>query len=143
MLTMLQRKEGLKSNGQYAKVSRPKSICIFLDLFLGLIRSAEIFLFSTPNPNTRCIPFFINNHQFVPCCTIFLSLHALCAMLGASRSLLFLVSFALFVVVTSYTPAFFYVGDKHAPVKLENLIGFACLFFDLSCSLYFLSSSPV
>ena len=26
MLTMLQRKQGLKSNGQYAKVSRPKSI---------------------------------------------------------------------------------------------------------------------
>ena len=37
-----------------------------------------------------CIPFFINNHQFVPRCTIFLSLHALCATLGASRSLLFL-----------------------------------------------------
>src|SRR3954466_12240459 len=37
-----------------------------------------------------CILFFINNHQFVPRCTIFLSLHALCAMLGASRSLLFL-----------------------------------------------------
>src|SRR4051794_16216615 len=37
-----------------------------------------------------CIPFFINNYQFVPRCTIFLSLHALCAMLGASRSLLFL-----------------------------------------------------
>src|ERR1041385_4457761 len=29
MLTMLQRKEGLKCNGQYAKVSRPKSICIY------------------------------------------------------------------------------------------------------------------
>ena len=29
MLTMLQRKEGLKSNGQYAKISRPKSICIY------------------------------------------------------------------------------------------------------------------
>src|SRR4051812_10661165 len=57
-----------------------------------------------------CIPFFINNYQFVPRCTIFLSLHALCAMLGSSRSLLFLVSFALFVVVTSYTPALFCVG---------------------------------
>src|SRR3954467_10768429 len=38
-----------------------------------------------------CIPFFINNHQSVPRSTIFLSLHALCAMLGASCSLLFLV----------------------------------------------------
>src|SRR3954465_2874337 len=40
-----------------------------------------------------CIHFFINNHQFVPRCTIFLSLHALCAILGASRSLLFLGCF--------------------------------------------------
>src|SRR3954465_15616165 len=40
-----------------------------------------------------CIHFFINNHQFVPRRTIFLSLHALCAMLGASRSLLFLGCF--------------------------------------------------
>src|SRR3954470_6358901 len=31
MLTMLQRKKGLKSNGQYAKVSRPKSICIYYE----------------------------------------------------------------------------------------------------------------
>src|SRR3954468_2221500 len=31
MLTMLQRKEGLKSNGQNAKVSRPKSICIYYE----------------------------------------------------------------------------------------------------------------
>src|ERR1043165_3585268 len=59
-----------------------------------------------------CIPFSIKNYQFVPRSTIFLSLHALCAMLGASRSLLFLVSFALFAVVTSYTPAFFWVGDR-------------------------------
>src|ERR1041385_8141552 len=32
------------------------------------------------------IPFFINNYQFVSRCTIFLSLHALCAILGASCS---------------------------------------------------------
>src|SRR3954467_7706722 len=56
-----------------------------------------------------CIPFFINNYQFVPHCTIFLSLHAFCAMLGASRSLLFLVSFALLAIVTSRTPTFFCV----------------------------------
>src|SRR3954468_3127222 len=42
-----------------------------------------------------CIPLFINNYQFVPRCTIFLSLHALYAMLGASRSLLFLGLFLL------------------------------------------------
>src|SRR3954470_2792516 len=53
-----------------------------------------------------CIPFFINNYQFVTRCTIFLSLHALCAMLGASRSLLFLVSFALLVVSNKLDPSF-------------------------------------
>ena len=31
MLTMLQRKEGINSNGQYAKVSRPKSIYIYYE----------------------------------------------------------------------------------------------------------------
>src|SRR3954469_23857957 len=67
-----------------------------------------------------CIPFFIKNYQFIPRSTIFLSLHALCAMLGASRSLLFLVYFALFAVVTSYTPALFCMGEKHAPLKLEH-----------------------
>ena len=33
MLTMLQRKEGLKRNGQYAKVSRLKSIYIYYESF--------------------------------------------------------------------------------------------------------------
>ena len=32
----------------------------------------------------------------------------------------------------------FCVGDKHAPLKLEHLIGFACLF--LSCELFFIFS---
>src|ERR1043165_499307 len=54
-----------------------------------------------------CISFFINNHQFVPCCTIFLSLHVLCAMLGASCSLLFLGLFCF--VCCSYN-----VGTQHA-----------------------------
>ena len=36
-----------------------------------------------------CIPFSINNHQFVYLHAIFLSLHMICAMLGASHSLLF------------------------------------------------------
>src|SRR3954466_15387157 len=34
----------------------------------------------------------------------------------------------------------FYVGEKHAPLELELLIGFACLFLlAVSCSFYFLS----
>src|SRR3954465_13630920 len=51
-----------------------------------------------------CIPFFINNHQFVPRCTIFLSLHMLCAMHGTSRSLLFLVCFAFSAVRNKSDP---------------------------------------
>ena len=86
-----------------------------------------------------CIPFFINNYQFVPRYTIFLSLHLLCAMLGASLSSLFLVSFTLIAVSNKLDPTLFFVGEKHAPFKLEHLIGFACLFFAVSCSLSFLS----
>src|SRR3954467_779156 len=53
----------------------------------------------------------------------------------------FLSFFAFFAVVTSYTPSFFGVGEKHAPLKLEHLIGFACLFFAVSCSLPFLAAA--
>src|SRR3954469_25534652 len=60
-----------------------------------------------------CIPFFINNYQFVPRCTKFLSLHALCAMLGASRSLLFLYHFAFFAVVISHTPTYSFVWERN------------------------------
>src|SRR3954467_5493511 len=59
-----------------------------------------------------CIPFFINNYQFVPRYTIFSSLHALCAMLGASHSLLFLVSFALFAVSNKLDPNFILCGRE-------------------------------
>src|SRR3954471_6074326 len=60
-----------------------------------------------------CIPFFINNHQFVPRCTIFLSLHVLCAMLGASRSLLFLVCLVFFAVHNKSDPnLLFCVGEN-------------------------------
>src|SRR3954468_9811096 len=70
-----------------------------------------------------CIPFFINNYQFVLRYTIFLSLHALCAMLGASRSLLFLgLSLLFFAVHSKLYPAFLCVGEKHAPLELELLI---------------------
>ena len=67
-----------------------------------------------------CIPFFINNYQFVSRCTIFLSLHALCAMLGASRSLLFQVFFALFAVVTSQTPAYSFVWERYTLLLNQN-----------------------
>ena len=78
----------------------------------------------------RCIPFFINNHRFVSRCTIFLLLHALCALLGASRSLLFLGLFCFLCCSNKSDPCLlFCVGEKHAPLELEHLIGFACFFF--------------
>src|SRR3954468_7166633 len=59
-----------------------------------------------------CIPFFINSYQFVPRCTIFLSLHALCAMLGASRSLLFLVCFFFVCCSNKLDPSFLLCGRE-------------------------------
>src|ERR1041384_5741464 len=78
----------------------------------------------------RCIPFFINNHRSVFCCTMFLSLRALCALLGASRSLHFLGLFCFLCCSNKLDPnLLFCVGAKHASLELELLIGFACLFF--------------
>src|SRR3954470_21026364 len=78
---------------------------------------------STPNKYSRrlkclslgmppCIPFFINNYQFVPHCTIFLSLHTLCAMLGASRSLLFLGCFCFVCCSNKLDPRFLLGGRE-------------------------------
>src|SRR3954464_1100707 len=53
-----------------------------------------------------CIPFFIKNYQFVPRCSIFLSLHALCAMLGAPCSLLFLSCFCFVFCSNKLDPSF-------------------------------------
>src|SRR3954469_23794239 len=52
MLTMLQRKEGLKSNGQYAKVSRPKSICIYYES--STLRYQNISLVLSCESHTKC-----------------------------------------------------------------------------------------
>src|SRR3954468_6633234 len=50
-----------------------------------------------------CIPFSINTHQFVLLHTIFLSLHVVCAMLGAS-CIYFLVYFLLLAVHNKLDP---------------------------------------
>ena len=79
-----------------------------------------------------CIPFSINNHQFVFRSTIFLSLHALCAMLGASCSLFhFQFSLALFAVHSKLEPSFLCVGEKHAPLHRRTQHWLACLSFFL------------
>src|ERR1041384_7201072 len=64
-----------------------------------------------------CIPFSIDNYQFVSRFTIFLSLHALCAILGASH-LRFCFQFylALLAVHNKLDPSFLCVGEKHAPL---------------------------
>src|SRR3954470_16250637 len=59
-----------------------------------------------------CIPFFIKNYQFVSRCTIFLSLHALCAFLGASRSLLFLGCFCFLCCSNKLDPSFLLCGRE-------------------------------
>src|SRR4051812_47905848 len=59
-----------------------------------------------------CILFFINNYQFVPRSTIFLSLHALCAMLGASHSLLLLVRFCFVCCSNKLDSSFLLFGRE-------------------------------
>src|SRR3954471_20733653 len=53
-----------------------------------------------------CIPFSINNYQFVPRSIIFLSLHALCAMLGV----LLLFYLSLLAVHNKLEPIFLLCG---------------------------------
>ena len=76
-----------------------------------------------------CIPFFINNYQFVLRFTIFLSLHALCAMLGASCSLLFNFLQLFLLFITSQNPSFFLWERNTLHFILEHIIGFSCLSF--------------
>ena len=79
-----------------------------------------------------CIPFSINNHQFVLLHTIFLSIHMLCAMLGASRSLLFsliCLVLVLFAVNNKLDPSIPCLGEKHAPLHPRTQHRFSCLSF--------------
>ena len=81
-----------------------------------------------------CIPFFINNYQFVLLHAIFLSLHILCALLGASCCLLF--SFALFNLVlfaghNKLDPGLLCLGEKHAPLLPRMLIVFTSIFLSI------------
>ena len=61
-------------------------------------------------------PLLHQHYQFVFRSAIFLSLHVLCAMLGASC---FQFSFQFFI--TSQNSAFLYVGEKHAPLLPRTL----------------------
>src|SRR3954470_16138982 len=82
-----------------------------------------------------CIPFSIKNYQFVLPSTISLSLHALCAMLGASCSLLFSFLYLCLLFITSYNPALFVWERNTFHFILEHVIGFSCLCFAM-CVLY-------
>ena len=88
-----------------------------------------------------CIPFFINNHQFVLLHTIFLLPHMLCALLGASCSLLFsfvLLSLDLFVGHNKLDPSMPCLGEKHAPLLPRMLIVFTSIFVE--CSFFVLAA---
>src|SRR4051812_36060450 len=75
-----------------------------------------------------CITFSINDHQFVLRHTIFLSLHALCAMLGASHSLIF-SCFVFLDVHNKLDPNPNCVGEKHAPLHSRTQHMFSYLSF--------------
>ena len=73
-----------------------------------------------------CIPFSINNHQFVLLHAIFLSLHMLCAMLGAS-CISFLVCLVLLVVHNKLDLSLHCLGEKYAPLHPRTQHRFSCL----------------
>ena len=80
-----------------------------------------------------CIPSFINNYQFIFLSTIFLLLHMLCAMLGASCSLVFsFVLFCLLVITRRIIACFIWERDT-----LHFCIECSCFHFYLfECSLF-------
>src|SRR3954465_12319625 len=71
-----------------------------------------------------CILFSINNHQFVLLHTIFLSLHMLCARLGASRSLIFSLFLFCFLFITTSILAFMFWERNPLHSTVEHNIGF-------------------
>src|ERR1041384_4707796 len=73
-----------------------------------------------------CIPFSINNHQSVLLHTIFLSLHALCAIIGAS-SIYFLVYLIFLAIHNKLEPSLHCLGEKHAPLHPRTQYRFSCL----------------
>ena len=85
-----------------------------------------------------CIHFFINNHQFVPRCTIFLSLHALCAVLGASCSLLFLVLLFCLLVITMSEPNM--LDWERNTLRLNQNSSQDLHAYSFSCELFFFCS---
>ena len=81
-----------------------------------------------------CIPFFINNYQFVLPSSIFLLLHMLCALLGASYSLVFSFvhfSLVLFAGHNKLGPSMLCFGETHAPL-LPRMLLFSLLSFECS-----------
>ena len=83
-----------------------------------------------------CIPFSINNHQFVLLHAIFLSLHMLCTMLGVSHSLPFQFVLVLLAVHNKLDPSLHCLGEKHAPLHPRTQHRFSCLSL-IVCSLSF------
>src|SRR3954470_13698348 len=70
------------------------------------------------------IPFFINkNIRFLFQYTIFLLLHILCVILGASL-FLFLVWFILVCFNNWLDPSLYCFGERHAPFSLQRTLWF-------------------
>src|SRR3954465_14340072 len=81
-----------------------------------------------------CIPFSINNHQFVLFHTIFLSLHVLCGILGAS-CIYFLVCLLFLAVHKKLDPSLHCLGEKHTPLHPRTQHRIFMLIF-VVCVLY-------
>ena len=81
-------------------------------------------------------PFSTNNHHFVHLHAIFLSLHMLCAMLGASHSLLFSLFQFFLLFITSWKLAYLFRERNMLHSTLEHNIGFHAYLF---CVFFFFS----
>ena len=77
-----------------------------------------------------CIPFPINDHQFVLLHAIFLSLHVLCDLLGASCNYYFF-SLVLFAGHKKLDPSMPCLGEKYAPLFPRMLIVFTSIFLSV------------
>src|SRR4051812_33957582 len=86
-----------------------------------------------------CIPFFINNHQFVLIHTMFFHFmcYVLCLECLAFTFQFALFSFVLFAFHNKLDPSMPCLGEKHAPLLPRMLIVFTSIFAE--CSFFVLA----
>ena len=73
-------------------------------------------------------PLFIKKYQVISQCAIFLLLHILCVILGASLflfAIFFSFIFVLFAVINGWTPSFLVLEETHSVLIAQNTLVFS------------------